>query len=112
MLENFLTKLNDEPNDLDFKETLDLIDSLYSFEETSFENGALVNEAGQNSGSCKVFAFAKLHHLNELQTIHCFGQYYREVLAEPEGQDHLNIRQFMQSGWKALHMPINPLILK
>jgi len=112
MLETFLTKLKDRPLDLDFKETLNLIDSLYTFADTSFQNGSALNEAGQNSGSCKVFAFAKLHHLDEPQTLLCFGQYYRKVVATPNAVNHQNIRQFMQTRWKTLLMSTNPLTLK
>ena len=28
-----------------------------------------------------------------------WGQYYRDVLAKPDGEDHQNIRQFMKNGW-------------
>ena len=28
-----------------------------------------------------------------------WGQYYRDVLATPDGTDHQNIRNFMKNGW-------------
>ena len=28
-----------------------------------------------------------------------WGQYYREVLADPDGDSHQNIRNFMKYGW-------------
>jgi hypothetical protein len=72
---------------------------------TTFTNGAgdysVTNNAGDNEGSCKIFAFAKLHSLTEEQTLHCFGRYYREdVLNHPENNDHTNIRLFIKYGWQ------------
>jgi hypothetical protein len=52
-------------------------------------------------GSCKIFAFAKLHELDDIQTLNCFGDYYRiDVLQNPENGDHANIRTFMTYGLK------------
>jgi len=80
-----------------------VIDSLYTFTPTSFTNGQLRNDAGQNSGSCKLFAFAKLQQFSEQQTLDCFGQYYREdVLKNPESENHQNIRNFMSHGWNGI----------
>ena len=62
-----------------------------------------MNEAGTNEGSCKIFAFAQLHHLSEQATLACFGQYYREdVLQNPQGNDHGNIRNFIKQGWQGI----------
>ncbi len=99
-LKNFLQRLNDAPEDVAFNDTIALIDGLYDFTQTGFDNGAMRNEAGQNNGSCKLFSFAKLQGLSEQQTLACFGDYYRkDVLGSPEGSDHQNIRNFMKSGW-------------
>ena len=58
-------------------------------------------QQGENSGSCKIFAFAQLHHLDEASTLACFGAYYRDdVLKHPQGSDHQNIRQFINTGWQ------------
>ena len=58
---------------------------------------------GENSGSCKLFAFARLQGLSEAQTLACFGSYYRDdVLGDPGGSNHQNIRNFMQTGWKGV----------
>jgi len=38
--------------------------------------------------------------LDAQQTLACFGDYYRvDVLQNPEGVDHQNIRNFMTYGW-------------
>jgi hypothetical protein len=36
-------------------------------------------------------------------TLALFGDYYRmDVLQHPEGNDHQNIRRFMQDGWAGI----------
>lgn len=100
-LKTFLQKL--DGGDVTFNETIALIESLYTFTPTRFSNGGLVSEAGQNSGSCKIFSFARLHGLTEPQTLQCFGAYYRDdVLKNPDGTDHQNIRNFMKTGWAGI----------
>jgi len=102
-LNNFLQRLNDAPDSIAFNEVIALIESLYDFTPTTFSNGGLVSEAGQNSGSCKIFSFAQLQGLTEQQTLACFGAYYRDdVLLHPEGTDHQNIRNFIKTGWAGI----------
>lgn len=99
-LDTFLQRLNEAPEDIAFSDTMALIDALYAFTPAAFRNGPLLNEAGQNNGSCKLFSFARLHGLTQGQTLHCFGDYYRkDVLGNPEGADHQNIRNFIKTGW-------------
>lgn len=103
MLEEFITQLNTTPESIQFPETIALIDSLYEFEPTAFRNGEVRNEAGQNSGSCKIFAFALLHKLSVPQTLACFGGFYRDdVLKHPDADNHQNIRNFMRTGWDGI----------
>lgn len=102
-LATFLHKLRTTPTTLNFSHTLDTIHSNYHYTPTAFRNGELMNAAGQNEGSCKIFSFAKMQSLNEQQTLHCFGEFYREdVLKNPDGDDHSNIRNFMRHGWAAI----------
>ncbi len=102
-LHHFLQQLQDAPGSIAFSDTVGVIDSLYTFTPTTFSNGGMVNESGQNSGSCKIFSFASLHGLSELSTLNCFGAYYRvDVLEHPQGSDHQNIRRFMVSGWAGI----------
>ena len=71
------------------------------------------NAAGENSGSCKLFAFAQLQNLSEAETLACFGAYYyEEVLENPEGTNHQNIRNFMITGWDGIHFEGEALVLK
>jgi hypothetical protein len=102
-LEQFFTALNNAPASIQFNDTIAVIDANYQFTPTAFKNGTLVNEAGQNSGSCKLFSFAQLHGLSQAQTLSCFGDYYRvDVLQHPEANDHQNIRNFIQFGWAGI----------
>ena len=99
-IDTFIEKINSNPNDVQFADTIAVIEENYEFTPTAFKNGSLKNEAGQNSGSCKLFSFAQLHNLTEAQTLVCFGDYYRvDVLQHPDAQDHQNIRNFMKFGW-------------
>ena len=41
----------------------------------------------------------------ERDTLRCFGQYYEDVVATPDGDDHGNIRNFMKCGWKGVSFP-------
>lgn len=102
-LNNFLQQLRDTPDSISFNDTIALIESLYEFTPTTFSNGSLVSEAGQNSGSCKLFSFARLQGLSQQQTLSCFGAYYRDdVLKHPQGTDHKNIRNFIVTGWAGI----------
>ncbi len=112
-LESFLQKLKNNPENIEFNDTMGIIDSQYVFTPTSFKNGDLINEAGQNSGSCKIFSFARIHGLTSEQTLACFGGYYRDdVLKHPENKDHQNIRNFMKSGWSGIEINNEPLKAK
>lgn len=96
----FLKRLREAPEQIEFSETIAAIDGAYDYTPTAFRNGDLLNEAGQNAGSCKVFSFAQLQGLTEAETLACFGRYYRDdVLKNPDGTDHQNIRNFMRTGW-------------
>ena len=102
-LESYLQQLKASPDSVAFDTTLALIDALYRFTPTAFRNGTLLNEAGKNNGSCKIFSFAKLHGLSQQETLHCFGAYYRDdVLQHPECTDHQNIRNFIKTGWAGI----------
>lgn len=101
--EQLLQQLSTQPETLDFSDFLALIDSEYDFQPTAFSNGDIENAAHQNQGSCKVFAFALLHGLNEAQTLALFGKFYREeVLLQPLAENHANIRQFIKHGFAGL----------
>lgn len=112
-LNTFLQTLKNTPDSIAFNDTMAVIEATYGFTPAAFKNGELMNEQGQNSGSCKLFAFAQLQGLSPLQTLACFGAYYRDdVLKNPAGTDHQNIRNFMKTGWAGIKFDNNPLMLK
>lgn len=105
-LNTFLQQLRAQPDSIAFTDTIAVIDAHYDFTPTAFKNGELMNEAGQNNGSCKLFAFAQLQNLTPLETLACFGAYYRDdVLKHPEAIDHQNIRNFIKHGWGGINYP-------
>jgi hypothetical protein len=101
-LNTFLEKIRTNTA-VSFNETIAIITEHYHYQPTEFSNGlhehSLVNLAGTNEGSCKIFAFALIHQLSESQTLTLFGDYYLEVLNTPEGSGHQNIRHFIRDGW-------------
>lgn len=113
-LADFISQLNSRPEAVSFEQTMQVISDNYHYVPATFSNGELINEAGTNQGSCKIFYFAKLNNLTEQQALACYGQYYRDdVLNNPQGNDHGNIRNFMQSGWRKLEfnsVALTPLV--
>jgi len=102
-IKSFLEALKNSSEFKDFNELMLLIDEYYYFTPFAFKNGDLQNQAGENSGSCKLFYFARLHNLTKEETLACFGAYYREdVLKNPQGDNHQNIRNFMAHGWQGI----------
>ena len=109
----FLQKLKQTPSAITFPETIAVIEDNYDFTPTTFSNGTQHNAAGENSGSCKLFAFAQLQNLSQAETLACFGAYYfEEVLGNPEATNHQNIRNFMKTGWEGIQFEGEALILK
>nr|WP_309757751.1 HopJ type III effector protein [Flavobacterium sp.] len=112
-LESFLEKLKQAPESITFSETIAVIEQHYDFTPTAFENGIQHNAAGENSGSCKIFAFAEVQELTPEATLACFGAYYfADVLGNPNGNDHQNIRNFMKTGWDGIAFYGSALTLK
>ncbi|MFZ2726230.1 MAG: HopJ type III effector protein [Methylococcaceae bacterium] len=102
-LHDFLNQLTTNPQSISFNDTMAIIAENYQYQPSEFTNGDLTSAAGINEGSCKIFAFAKSQQLNETQTLQLFGDYYRvDVLNEPNGTGHQNIRNFMQTGWAGI----------
>ena len=113
MLNDFLNKLTAQPTTVQFEEAIAVIETSYDFTPTKFYNGYLVNEASENTASCKLFALGRLNKLTKQQMLHCFGHYYRDdVLNNPKGTDHANIRYFMRTGWSGIQFETLPLKLK
>lgn len=102
-ISQFLDKVNTNPNTVTFTETIAIIDTNYNFTPTAFKNGNHFNNINENNGSCKIVAFAKINNLDTEATLTLFGSYYFEdVLKNPNGSDHQNIRNFMIFGWDGI----------
>lgn len=98
---------------VEFSKVIAVIDACYDFHPTRFTNGNQVNEAGENNGSCKIFYFAKINGLSEQATLHAFGKFYTtDVLEDPEGTSHANIRNFMKYGWSGIKFEAEALTAK
>lgn len=98
-----LEQLKNSPETIDFKDVIAFIDENFDFAPTKFTNGNTVNDANQNNGSCKIFSLAKLNQFSKEETLALFGDFYRtDVLKNPKGTDHQNIRNFMAFGWDGI----------
>ncbi len=102
----FLEKITQQHR-VSFADTIAIIAENYHYQPTTFSNGVgeqtLINQAGTNEGSCRIFAFAQLHNLDPAQTLNLFGDFYHDdVLNNPTGTDHQNIRHFMRYGWAGI----------
>lgn len=116
-VEELLQKIRTVPNEVVFEEVIATINAHCQYKPTRFSNGlgeaGVINEAGQNEGSCRIFAFARLHSLSEAETLNCFGNFYRkDVLGNQDGNDHANIRNFMRDGWAGIVFDGEALVAK
>ena len=109
-LSTLIKKLKD--NSLPFKEVIEFIETYYQHQPTAFKNGDTYNEATQNQGSARVFAFAQLNNLNEEDTLYLFAEHSQSVLNNPNGTDHQNIRQFITHGWPGIVFEGQALLAK
>ncbi|MCH8542228.1 MAG: HopJ type III effector protein [Alcanivorax sp.] len=103
-----LARLASSPGEVEVSQVLAVIDAHYAYTPTHFSIGdgddRVDNPAGQNQVACRILAFARLHQLDTSRTLACFGHYYRdEVVADPQGTRHANIRAFMRHGWSGVH---------
>ncbi|MGL4630507.1 MAG: HopJ type III effector protein [Leadbetterella sp.] len=108
-----LDQIKSNNQTIQFQEVIAFIDENYTFDPCAFLNGELENSIGQNSGSCKLLQFALIENLTLEQTLQCFGEYYRtEVLQNPDGTNHQNIRNLMRFGLQGLKFEAFTLIKK
>jgi len=113
MIEQLTTLIKDlKENSIEFKSVIEFIETYYQHQPTAFKNGDVFNEATQNQGSAKVFAFAQINNLNKEDTLYLFAEHYRSVLNNPDGTDHQNIRQFMANGWPGVVFEGKALLAK
>ena len=111
-IQQLKSKLKESPTSISFAETMQVIEDNYNFTPTAFTNGSIKNKADENSGSCKLFAFAKLQKLTKEETLFCFGAHYKNVLEDKNGSSHQNIRNFIKTGFEGLYFEKECLVLK
>lgn len=111
-IQEYKTKLKQNPQAIVFSELLKVIEDNYNFTPTEFTNGLINNKAGENSGSCKLFSFAVHQQLTKEETLACFGEHYQNVLEDKNGTSHQNIRNFMKTGFDGLSFKSEALSLK
>eukprot|EP00536_Pseudo-nitzschia_multiseries_P012037 jgi/Psemu1/207552/e_gw1.440.5.1 len=97
--EVFNANVEMDADDLKFEDVIELIEKYYEVGLIEFKNGDIVNKQGENEGSAKLLSYAALSGFDKETTLKLWGQYYREVLADPDGDSHQNIRNFMKTGW-------------
>lgn len=103
--------------DADFEDVMAYVAAHYDYTPVRFENGTgadpVVNEAGKNEGSCRAFALAQIRQLSVADTVQLFGRFYRnDVLQNPQGSDHANIRRFLRDGWAGIRFDGPALVAK
>jgi HopJ type III effector protein len=99
-VQELLEQVRRQPDSIEFDQVIRVINEYYQFTPTAFKNGKIKNAVGTNEGSCRIFYFAQLQQLSEMETLALFGKYYRDdVLKNPSGADHGNIRNFILDGW-------------
>ena len=110
LVKELIEQIKKAPSTVEFSDVISCIEANYHYTPVSFTNGDASNDAGTNEGSCKIFAFAQLNHLNQSETLALFGTYYRDdVLAHPSNNDHANIRNFMQGAWAGIQFDAQAL---
>lgn len=100
-----------------FQQVIDTIRRHYECTPVAFTTGAgtanpVHNPAGTNAASSQLLAFARRLGLGEQDTLDLYAEYYRAVLADPQGNNHANIRALMAGGWKGVELAGDPLRLR
>ncbi|ETI61939.1 HopJ type III effector protein [Marinomonas profundimaris] len=111
--QTLIEKIKQTPENVQFKEVIDVIEREYDFTPVAFTNGEQQNAINENNGSCKIFSFASIHQLTDAETLHLFGNFYRvDVLENLDATDHQNIRQFIKNGWSGIAFSSTALVNK
>jgi hypothetical protein len=108
MIKKILSEL--ATGQINFAGVLATIDDQYTHTPTAFKNGDLYNSSSENQGSARVLFYARLNNLSKEETLSLFAEHYQNVLDNPGGNNHQNIRQFIQSGWDGVTFEGTPLL--
>lgn len=91
-----------------FADTMAAIDAAFEFFGTKFVNGDIASSSSENTGSSKILSLAQLVAITKEEVLALFGEHYRDVLADPDGTSHANIRAFMKKGNDGVVFPNGP----
>mmetsp|Transcript_20097 Transcript_20097/g.40238 ORF Transcript_20097/g.40238 Transcript_20097/m.40238 type:complete len:208 (+) Transcript_20097:51-674(+) len=97
--ELFLQNVEMNPEGFTFNEFIEMVEGCYETGLIEWSNGSQKNPPGTNEGSAHVLSLAALADLPKEKALLLWAEHYRDVLATPDGDDHQNIRQFMEKGW-------------
>lgn len=100
-----------------FQDVMTILRRHYEFTPTAFVTGSgtpaqVENAATANQASCLLLAAARRLGLDPAATLRLYGEHYRDVLADPAGTAHGNIRAFMANGWAGVVFAGDPLRLR
>lgn len=91
-----------------FADTMAAIDAAFEFFGTKFVNGDVSSTSSENQGSSKILSLSQLVPMSKEDVLVLFGEHYRDVLADPNGTNHANIRAFMKTGLDGVSFPNGP----
>ena len=80
---DLIKRVRTEPENIEFSQVIDVIHHDYQYTASAFSNGDLTNKAGSNEGSCKIFYFALLNQLSEVEwaiALHSLATFHIETL--------------------------------
>jgi len=95
-----------------FSDTQDLINKDYNYEANGFTIGDIYNDKNSNQWSGRILSYAIINKLNTIETLKLFGEYYQEVLDNPNADSHKNIRALMKYGIESAKFDNNKLLLQ
>ena len=82
-----------------------VIDSEFEYTDVGFSVGAIDNKPGTNVKSSKILSYAYLTKMDTETALKCYGEVYREVKNDPDGDSHGNIRALMKGGTECVKFP-------
>lgn len=88
-----------------FEANISAIYDMFNITPVAFTNGSVKNKAGENTASAAIFAYAIEMELSKDKTLALFGEHYQNVLDNPKGTNHANIRSFMVNGFDGINFP-------
>jgi len=111
--QTLIEKIKHTPEQVQFKEVIDVIEREYDFTAAAFTNGKQNNAINENNGSCKLFSFASMHELTETQTLHLFGDFYRVDVLEIQLQTIIKtFDSSLRNGWNGIAFTATALVNK